>query len=503
MEAGHGYLEEKRLDGVIHFIGVGGYGMSALAEILVDRGYAVSGCDMRVNSRTEHLAARGLDFHVGHDASHLAGVGAVVYSTDVPADNVERLEALRRGVPLLHRSELLAWLMEQRRSIAVAGTHGKTTTSSMLGLILYQAGLEPAIAIGGEPSYLGRSGANGEGDLMVAEACESDGTIVRYHPWISIVTNLEPEHLNHYEGDFANLKEAVRRFIGNTQRGGAVVLNAADPVLAGLQDAVPQGVERIGYLPPHIENEEGADGADEVRVDSDAWSLFWSAKDLQLGELGWSFTAVRADEAVTRVTLSVPGRHNVGNALAALAAATRAGVAAPTAAEILGSYQGAHRRFEVLGKAGGVVIVDDYAHHPTEVRATLAAARQRAGDGRVIVLFQPQRHSRTRDLMEEFSRSFTGADLLYLADIYAPAGDPPIPGVTSETLADRIGAQTGVQPPVLHSWSEMVDTLRRVIRPGDLVLTMGAGDIDHVAHLLLQELVAEERSEAAATHSRL
>ncbi|MBX5464737.1 MAG: UDP-N-acetylmuramate--L-alanine ligase [Clostridia bacterium] len=450
----------------VHFLGAGGYGMSALAEVLLARGFEVSGCDLRPNAKTERLVARGMRFEARHDPAHLEGVSALVYTSDVPPDNPELAAARQRRIAILHRSELLAWVLHERRGIAVTGSHGKTTTSSMIGLILERAGLDPTLVIGGEPSYLGTCGKQGGGAFCVAEACESDASFLRYHPEIAVVTNVEPEHLDHYGYDFRRLLEAFGRFLGNVPPGGAAVVNADDAGLMAQTEGLLCRLVTYGLESPEAE---------------------WSAADIELGPERTRFTLLRRGSPLAEVELRVPGRHNVANALAAVAAAEAAGVDPRLAAEVLGEYAGAHRRFEILGVSDGVTVVDDYAHHPTEIRATLRAARQRTR-GRVLAAFQPQRYTRTQLLLDEFSTAFQEADEVLLADIYSPPGERAIPGVSSELLADRIAERTGRRPLVVHDRQAMVELLRQSARAGDLVITMGAGDIDQVGHALVKEL---------------
>ncbi|MDI3317645.1 MAG: UDP-N-acetylmuramate--L-alanine ligase [Bacillota bacterium] len=458
-----------------HFLGVGGYGMSALAEVLLARGFEISGCDVKPNAKTERLVAKGMPFEARHDPAHLEGVSALVYTTDVPPENPELLAARQRQIPVLHRSELLAWLLHERRGIAVTGSHGKTTTTSMIGLILERAGLDPTLLVGGEPSYLGTCGKEGSGPYCVAEACESDASFLRYHPQIAVVTNVEPEHLDHYGNDFRRLVEAFGRFLRNVPADGAAVVNADDPSL-------------MAEVRARAEDGRGRGLACRlITYGLEAPAAEWSARDLELDAEGTRFTALRGGRPVAEVELRVPGRHNVANALAAMAAAEAAGVDPHLAARVLGEYAGAHRRFEVLGVSDGVTVVDDYAHHPTEIRATLRAARQRAR-GRVVAAFQPQRYVRTQLLLEEFSTAFQDADEVVLADIYSPPGEKAIPGISSEVLADRIAERTGRRPRVVHDRQAMVEVLRESARAGDLVITMGAGDIDQVGHALVREL---------------
>ncbi|QBS37293.1 UDP-N-acetylmuramate--L-alanine ligase [Thermaerobacter sp. FW80] len=459
----------------VHFIGIGGYGMSGLARVLLARGARVSGSDVRPSDRTRWLTEQGARVHIGHDPAHVAGADLVVYNTDVPPDNVELVAARKAQIPVWHRSQVLADLLNHRRGVAVTGTHGKTTTTAMTGLVLVAGGFDPTVLVGGEVPEFGTATARlGNGPWVVAEACESDGTFLRYRPEIAVVTNVEPEHLDHYGGDFGRLQAAFGRFLRNVRPGGRVVACADHPVvrelLAGLDPRGPVRVVRYG-----IEADDG-----DLR-----------ARDVQAGPEGSRFTVWRGDRPLGEVRLAIPGQHNVLNALAALGVGLELGVPFPVAAAALAGFHGAKRRFQVLYDRDGILIVDDYAHHPTEIRATLRAARQRCGPGgRVIAVFQPQRYTRTHLLMDEFARAFGDADRVILTEIYAPPGDRPIPGVSSAVLAERIAEREGRPVELIRSREELVEHLLHTVRPGDLVLTMGAGDIWTVARDLAQRLQA-------------
>ncbi|ADU50396.1 UDP-N-acetylmuramate--L-alanine ligase [Thermaerobacter marianensis DSM 12885] len=459
----------------VHFIGIGGYGMSGLARVLLARGARVSGSDVRPSDRTRWLAEQGAAVHIGHAARHVAGADLVVYNTDVPADNVELVAAREAGIPVWHRSQVLADLLNHRRSVAVTGTHGKTTTTAMTGLVLVAGGLDPTVLVGGEVPEFGAATARlGEGPWVVAEACESDGTFLRYLPEIAVVTNVEPEHLDHYGGDFAQLLQAFARFLRNVRPGGLVVACGDHPVLRQLlADRTP------------------APGVRVVRYGMEAEDSDLRARDVQAGPEGTRFTVWQGGRPLGEVRLAVPGLHNVLNALAAVAVGLELRVPFAAAAAALASFHGAKRRFQVIYNRDGILVVDDYAHHPTEIRATLRAARQRQGEGgRVIAVFQPQRYSRTRLLMDEFARAFGDADRVILTEIYAPPGERPIPGVSSAVLADRIAREEGRPVELIASREELVEHLLRTVRPGDLVLTMGAGDIWTVARDLARRLQA-------------
>lgn len=449
--------------GRYHFIGIGGYGMSALAQILLQSGCAVSGSDVKPSERTERLASMGALVHIGHDPHNLDGAQRVVYSTDVPSFNPELAEARARGLTVMHRSEVLAELMNERYGIAVSGSHGKTTVTSMITLLLERGGLDPTAVIGADVGFLNGNARLGRSRYLVAEADESDGSFVRYHPAVAVATNIDPEHLDRYGGSFENLLAAFRRFIGQTRE--LAVLCADDAHLREMRRELP--VETLTYgLAPDA----------ELR-----------AVDIAAGRGETAYTAVWQGEELGRVTLVIPGEHNVVNSLAALAVGRHLGVDFPVAAQALHAFRGAKRRFQVLGQPGGITVVDDYAHHPTEIAATLKAARERAA-GRVIAVFQPQRYVRTHLLLKEFSEAFGRADEIVLTDIYSPPGEQPIPGVSSQVLAGMISRHENRDVAYIPGHKELVDHLVKMVRPGDLVLTMGAGDIWKVAYGLVGRL---------------
>ncbi len=435
--------------------------MSGLAKVWFELGRPVSGSDARPSSRTRLLADLGIPVHIGHDPSHLDGAAAVVITTDVPADNPELVAARSRGLPVLHRSEVLASFLNGGSGIAVTGTHGKTTTTSMIGTILEKAGLDPTIFVGGELPGIGGTGKLGHGPHVVAEACESDGTFLRYHPWLAVVTNIEREHLEHYGGEFANLVTAFEAFLGQIQPDGRLILCGDDPALARIAVRLRRRPILYGFQPQND----------------------WVASALQVEPArggGTSFDVSRSGRTLGRVYVAVPGRHMVLNALAAIIASMEVGVTFQKAAEVLAGFGNAKRRFQVVGLGGGIRVVDDYAHHPTEIQATLAAARELT-PGRLIAVFQPQRYVRTHNLLTEFSQAFGTADRLLLAEIYSPPGEPPIPGVSSAVLADLIRQRGGLEVELMPDKEGIVERCLELAAPGDTVLVMGAGDVWTVA----------------------
>lgn len=481
-------VEELAALGRVHFVGVGGAGMSVVAALLAARGLAVSGSDGRDSAVVAALRAAGVDVHVGHHAAHVDGAGSVVVSTAIRESNPELVRARELGIPVLHRSVALAALMAGRRAVAVAGAHGKTTTSAMVAVTLAHAGLDPSWAIGGTvlrevppagspvgaaqaggglPVGAGRElggvpevgGArHGSGDVFVAEADESDGSFLAYAPHIAVVTNVEPDHLDHY-GTREAFEQAFVSFVRRVPADGWLVACADDPGAARLiTSARTTGVQVRTYG-------TGADA--DVRVG--AW---------QAGPGAGGSTTLTADGATVRLELAVPGVHNALNAAAAWAVARLLGVDAEVAARGLGTFAGTGRRFEDRGSAGGVRVVDDYAHHPTEVAALLRAARPVAGAGRVLVLFQPHLYSRTRTFADEFAAALALADVVVVTDVYAAREDAD-PSVTGAMLTDRVPA--GVDATYVPDRHEAARAVGRAARPGDLVLTVGAGDVTELA----------------------
>ncbi|BFH36181.1 UDP-N-acetylmuramate--L-alanine ligase [Paenibacillus melissococcoides] len=434
--------------------------MSAIARVMLQMGYAVSGSDVAASEATAKLQAQGAAVHIGHDAEYVADADIAVYSTACPADNVERIAAERRGIPVLHRSQMLAKLLNAKKGVAVAGAHGKTTTSSMIAFVLERCGADPTYIIGGEVTNLGTNARAGSGQFVVAEADESDGSFLAYQPFIPVVTNIEADHLENYDGDFERLKAAYVQFLSQRNPDGIAVLCADDPILRGMAARLGQGVVTYGI-------DEAAD---------------YSADEIYAAGQGMTFRMRHRGETLGSVRLSIPGRHNVLNAMAALIVAMQAGIAFERAASAITEFIGAKRRFQVVGEEGGILVVDDYAHHPTEIEATLAAAK--ATGRRLVAVFQPQRYSRTYFLFEQFSRAFREADELIVTDIYSPAGEKPIEGVTAAALVNRIRENSNGQAQYIASKDDALERLKALVQPGDLVLTMGAGDIWKTAYAL-------------------
>ncbi|MBA4602708.1 UDP-N-acetylmuramate--L-alanine ligase [Thermoactinomyces mirandus] len=454
----------------VHFVGIGGYGMSAIARVLLDLGYQVSGSDVAENALVKKLIERGANVAIGHRADHVNGVDTVVYSSSIAPDNVERVAAREQGIEVLHRSQMLARLLNNKKGIAVAGAHGKTTTSSMVAQTLELCEVDPTYIIGGEIVALKGNAKAGHSEYVVAEADESDGSFLEYYPYLAVVTNIEQDHLENYGGDFENLKKAYRSFLNQVRPDGTAILNWDDAYVREMVDEVKG--RTITYA---IDNP----------ADYNAINIRENFRQIQ-------FTVVRGEEVLGDILLNIPGRHNVANALAATIVCLEAGVPFGQIAKALFRFQGAKRRFQVIGEEDDILIVDDYAHHPTEIKSTLKGARVLGR--RMVVVFQPQRYSRTHLLMDEFSRAFGDADEVILNTIYAPPGEKPIPGVTAERLAQLVKKNCNENTRFIASKEDVVKYLLEHVKPGDLVMTMGAGDIWRVSHQFALELKKERVS---------
>ena len=452
--------------GRVHFIGLGGAGMSAVARIMIGRGTGVSGSDAKDSDGLRALAALGARTHVGHDAAHLGDAETVVVSTAIRAANPELVAARERGLRVVHRSVALAAAMADSRMVAVAGTHGKTTTTAMTTVLLRAAGLDPSFAIGGDVSSLGVNAACGNGGIFVAEADESDGSFLNYSPSVIVVTNVEADHLDHY-GTAEAVYESFDRFTALLPADGLLVACADDP---GARDLLRRN------RPPARLTYGYADDAD-VRI------LTTTAEGS--GTVSTLSVPVGTDRRECTLRLGVPGRHNVANATAALAVALHLGVAPETAAAGLAGFTGAARRFEPRGEAAGVRVFDDYAHHPTELDAALRAARTVADGHRVHVLFQPHLFSRTRNFAAEFAAALELADTAAVLDIY-PAREDPIEGVTSELITSRLAVPGGYAPDVAAA----VRSVAAGAAEGDIILTVGAGDVTRLGSELVATLAA-------------
>jgi UDP-N-acetylmuramate--alanine ligase len=461
----------------IHFIGVGGAGMCGLAEVLLNLGYEVSGSDLRRNEATDRLAALGGRIFSGHAASNVEGAHVVVFSSAVPAENVELLAARGAGLPVISRAEMLAELMRMKYGVAVGGTHGKTTTTSLVAAVLARGGLDPTVVVGGRLRALGSHAALGRGQFLVAEADESDGSFLRLSPAVAVVTNIDREHLDHYR-DLEEIRQAFVYFANRVPFYGACVLCVDD---AHVREILPRVTQRTILYGTRAEAQVRAEGV-ELLAHGARFDVF--AGDAQLGP----------------VELALPGRHNVLNALAAVAVGLELQVAFVHVQEALGAFHGVGRRFEIRGEAGGVRWVDDFGHHPTEIEATLAAARG-AGRGRVLVLFQPHRYSRTAALAREFGAAFHDADRTWVTDIY-PAGETPLPGITGSTIAAQAHAQGQSHVRYVGDGMQALEEALVEARPGDLLLTLGAGDVWKLGEEAMRRLKVRAAQPSAAGEGR-
>ncbi len=451
----------------IHFVGIGGIGMSGIAEVLLNLGYTVTGSDLGATETTERLARLGATVFQGHDARNLQETDVVVTSTAVRPDNPEVVEAHRRNIPVIPRAEMLAELLKMKFSIAVSGSHGKTTTTSMIATMLAHGGVDPTMVIGGKLASIGSNARLGGGDVVVAEADESDGSFLKLHPVISVITNIDREHLDHYL-DIEDIKQAFLQFANGVPFYGATVLCLDDPHVKEILPDVKRRTLTYGLSRP----------AD------------YRAERISFSGGSSRFSVYFRDNLLGSVTLKVPGLFNVYNALAAVAVGAELDLPFTAIREGLKRFTGVQRRLEVKGVAHGVTVVDDYGHHPTEIRETLAAARQ-VWKNRLIVVFQPHRYTRTRALFREFTTAFPNADVLILTDIYA-ASEDPIPGVSSRALAGAIRETGQTDVTYLADFDAIVDHLIRIAKPSDVILTQGAGSVWKIGTEFLERTRDEE-----------
>ncbi|HAF31579.1 MAG TPA: UDP-N-acetylmuramate--L-alanine ligase [Anaerovibrio sp.] len=436
----------------VHFVGIGGAGMSALAKILVEKGYSVSGSDVKESVMTGILRDLGARVFIGQRAENVQDTEAIVVSSAIRENNPEVVEAKRLGLKRLHRSDVNAFLINNSKGIAVAGAHGKTTTTSMLGVSLDYEGVSPSIIIGGEVDYLGSNAKLGKSDYLVSEADESDGTFLKYYPYIGIVTNVENDHMDHY-GTMENIIKAFTQFLNQIREDGWGVVCFDNENIRNIVKNVNRKI--VSYAIDHE--------ADYV------------AANIKADASGTSFDVIHKGENLGTVKLNVPGRHNVLNAMACVVTGITLGQSVAQMAEGLTMFNGAKRRFQTKGKAQGVWVVDDYAHHPTEIATTLKAARQ-TQPKRLVCAFQPHRYSRTQLLQKEYGSCFRDADLLVLTDVYS-AGEDPIPGIDGELLVKEVAEQTGQRTVYIKDKKEIAAYLKSIAQEGDLIMTMGAGDI--------------------------
>lgn len=447
----------------VHFVGIGGIGMSGIAEVLLNLGYQVSGSDLKESEITRRLASLGARCHAGHREENVAEVDVVVVSSAVKRDNPEVVAARRHKIPVIPRAEMLAELMRLKYAVALAGSHGKTTTTSMVATVLTAAGLDPTAVVGGKVNVLGSNAKVGKSDLMVVEADESDGSFLHLHPSIAVVTNIDPEHMDHYRTLDA-LKDAFTDFLNRVPFYGLNVVCIDHP---NVQALLPRLEKRVVTY--------GSSHAADYRLEG-----------IALDGFATRFRAFRREEDLGDFTVRMVGAHNAMNALAVIAIADELDISLDTVRASLAEFAGVQRRFTVRGEARGVTVVDDYGHHPAEVRATLAGAR-RAFGRRLVVVFQPHRYSRTHDLFEDFLSAFNDADVLFLTGIYA-AGEEPLEGVSAERLAEGVRAFGHRDVTHVERRADLVEALLPRLKSGDIVLTLGAGDITATGPELLAAL---------------
>lgn len=457
----------------VHMVGIGGIGMSSIAEVLLNRGYDVTGSDLETSEVTERLAAQGATIYEGHAAEQVGEADVVVYSSAVdPEENPETLEAERRRISLIPRAEMLGELIRMKFGVGIAGTHGKTTATSMAGLVVAEGGFDPTVIVGGKVTAFGSNAVTGEGDVIVIEADEYDRTFLRLTPSLAVITSIEEDHLDVY-GDLDAIKEAFVQYANSVPFFGAAILCLDDPNVQAIVGDVERRV--ITY---------GTTRQAEIR-----------AENVQRDEMATRFDVTVGGERLGEIELQVPGMHNVRNALAAVAVGQELEIEFDRIREGLGTFTGVRRRFEKKGEAGGITVLDDYAHHPTEIRATLDAAHQGYPDRRVVAVFQPHLYSRTQNFMDEFARAFFNADVLVLTDVYG-AREEPIEGVTGERLAER-AEQFGHR--AVHYVPDKTDLPGRLLKlteAGDVVLMLGAGDIWRYSRTFV-EMLEERETEMA------
>jgi len=454
----------------VHFIGIGGSGMSGIAEVMLSLGYEVQGSDLKRNKAVMRLEGQGAQVFIGHDAHNITDADAVVVSSAVSESNPEVVAAREAMLPVVPRAEMLAELMRFRYSIAVAGTHGKTTTTSLVASVLAEGGLDPTFVIGGRLKSADANARLGQGDYLVAEADESDASFVHLKPMVAIVTNIDADHMSTYQGDLEKLYRGFIDFLHNLPFYGLAVLCADDPGVREILGRIGRTIVTYG-------------------VDSDADIR---AENIEFDKGTTTFDVIRADrDEPLRISLRLPGLHNVRNALATIAVATELQISDQAVAAALGRFEGIDRRFQQLGeirtKTGKVMLVDDYGHHPTEIAATLAAARTGWPGRRIVLAFQPHRYTRTRDLLDDFAAVLSEADVLVVLEVYA-AGEDPIAGADGRAIARAVRGRGSVEPVFVESPEELPDALTGLLADGDLLLTMGAGDIGALATTLPERL---------------
>ena len=451
----------------VHFIGIGGIGMSAVAEVMLERGYTISGSDLNESDQVQMLRGRRATIYVPQRAENITDdIDLVVRSTAIQENNVEYKAALEKGIPVVHRSEMLGYLMQPQKAICVAGSHGKTTTSSMIALCLEKNGLDPTIVVGGVISDIGSNAKNGQGEWFVAEADESDGSFINLLPWYAVITNIEEDHLDHYK-DIVEIRESFKQFLNKTNPEGRCLLCADNDESFGIASQSPVPMKTYGF---HERSQYRIKNHSQVGMKNEA--------DIYKG-----------DRFLGHLVLQVPGKHNISNATAAVVACMDVGLTFEKVASVLKDYKGTRRRFQHQGTVNDISVYDDYAHHPTEIAATLDAARAMHETGRIVAIFQPHRYSRTQFLATSFAEALSQADEVMLLDVF-PAGEAPIEGVSSQLIVDQIDPDKHAQ--VVND-EYLTSGFISSLQPGDLVLVLGAGSIWKQAPLIVKAL--EERHE--------
>lgn len=476
MNMGHQVPGMRRIR-TIHFVGIGGAGMCGIAEVLLNQGYVITGSDLRSSAVTERLAALGVHVFIGHEPANVETADVVVYSSAVKADNPELTAAREAGKPAIPRAEMLSELMRYRHAVAIAGTHGKTTTTSLVASIFAEAGLDPTFVIGGRLNSAGANAALGESRYLVAEADESDVSFLHLQPMVAVVTNIEADHMSAYDGDFSRLKNYFVEFLHNLPFYGLAVLCVDDPVVCGIMPSVSRPTLTYGFS-------EKAD---------------FRISNLTQEKQSTRFCISRPDDRpALDVSLNIPGRHNALNAAAAIAVATDEGIDDDAIGSALRGFEGVGRRFEIQGTfpvAGGeVMLLDDYGHHPSEVRATIDALRSGWPGSRLVMIYQPHRYTRTKDLYEDFVAVLSEVDVLLMLNVYS-AGESPIPGADARNLCGSIRQRGRVDPVFVQDERNLRDVLIDVVRDGDIVITQGAGSVGNLARQLSAEgLLRDEGS---------
>jgi UDP-N-acetylmuramate--alanine ligase len=464
----------------IHFVGIGGIGMSGIAEVLLNLGYKVSGSDLKTSAVTQRLAGLGAMTFEGHRAENIAGAEVVVTSSAISAENPEVTEAHKLHIPVIQRAEMLAELMRLKYGIAVAGMHGKTTTTSMVAAVLAAGGLDPTVVVGGRVDAMGSNARLGKSQYLVAEADESDRSFLKLSPILSVVTNIDREHMDCYR-NMRDVKKTFLEFMDRVPFYGMIVACNDDPLLRRLLPEVQRRTVTYG-------TKRGSDFLIKFSQAGESQNPHFSQNRGEVGHPMNRFHVSFQKKDLGEFTLHVPGMHNVLNATAAIAVGVGLDIEVDAIRRGLDQFRGVDRRFQLKGRARGVSVIDDYGHHPTEIKATLAAARQ-CGFGKVHVIFQPHRYTRTRDLMEEFASAFADADSLTVLDIYA-ASEKPIEGISGEALANRIREQSGKPVQYANSFAEAVNAAAAA-QEGDMILTLGAGSVSQLGPMILDKLQAE------------